>query len=176
MADLEKQLQRWIDARLIEAAAAGRIRQFEEESGKGRLRWPAMLAVGFGALMLCAGILLFVAAHWDEYSPLQRFSLVLAMVALLHVSAGLLGTKVPAIAVALHCAGTAALGAGIFLAGQIFNLEEHWPGGVMLWALGATLAWLVLRQWPQALLAAVLIPAWISGEWFVATQYLSGAP
>jgi uncharacterized membrane protein len=176
MADLEKQLQRWVDARLIDAAAAGRIRQFEEESGKGRLRWPAVLAIGFGALMLCAGILLFVASHWDDFSPGQRFSLVLGMVALFHLAAGFLGTKVPAIGVALHSAGTVALGAGIFLAGQIFNLEEHWPGGVMLWALGAVLAWLVLRQWPQALMAAVLIPAWIGGEWSVATENYSGAP
>jgi uncharacterized membrane protein len=176
MADLEKQLQRWVDARLIDTAAAGRIRQFEEESGRGRLRWPAILAIGFGALMLCAGILLFVASHWDEYSPAQRFSLVLGMVALFHLAAGLLGTKVHAIGVALHSAGTVSLGAGIFLAGQIFNLEEHWPGGLMLWALGAALAWLVLREWPQALMAAVLVPAWIGGEWYVATQYYSGAP
>jgi uncharacterized membrane protein len=176
MADLEKQLQRWVDARLIDAPTAGRIRQFEEESGKGRLRWPAMLAVGFGALMLCAGILLFVATHWDELSPAQRFGLVLGMVANFHVAAGLLGNKVPAIGVALHTAGTVALGGGIFLAGQIFNLEEHWPGGVMIWALGAALAWLVLRQWPQALVAAVLVPSWISGEWYVATEHYSGAP
>jgi uncharacterized membrane protein len=170
----EKDLQRWVDAHLIEAATADRIRQFEEESHKG-WRWPAILAVGFGALMLCAGILLFVAAHWDELSPTQRFMLVLGMTAVFHVAAGLLGDKVPAIGMALHVAGTATLGAGIFLAGQIFNLEEHWPGGIMLWALGAVLAWLVLRQWPQALLAAVLIPWWLGGEWSVATERYSGA-
>jgi hypothetical protein len=40
----------------------------------------------------------------------------------------------------------------------------------MLSALGAVLAWLVLRQWPQALLAAVLIPCWLMGEWTSATD------
>jgi uncharacterized membrane protein len=171
----EKELQRWVDAHLIDAPAAERIRQFERESGRGRLRWPAILAVGFGVLMLCAGILLFVAAHWDELSPGQRFSLVLSMVAAFHVAASLLGAKVPAIGMALHVAGTATLGAGIYLAGQIFNLEEHWPGGIMLWALGAVLAWLILRQWPQALLAAVLIPWWLGGEWSLATESYRGA-
>jgi uncharacterized membrane protein len=165
----EKTLERWVDARLVDPAAAERIRQFEKETGRGGLRWPAILAVGFGVLMLCAGILLFVAAHWDQLSPTQRFSLVVAMVAVFHVAAGLLGSKVPAIGMALHLAGTASLGAGIFLAGQIFNLEEHWPGGIMLWALGAVVAWVFLRQWPQALLAAVLIPAWLGSEWYVAT-------
>jgi uncharacterized membrane protein len=171
----DKDLQRWVDAHLIDAATADRIRQFEQESGHKGWRWPAILAVGFGALMLCAGVLLFVAAHWDEMSPAQRFLLVLGMTAVFHVAAGLLGDKVPAIGTALHLAGTATLGAGIFLAGQIFNLEEHWPGGIMLWALGALLAWLVLRQWPQALLAAILIPWWLGGEWFVATERYSGA-
>lgn len=171
----EKDLQRWVDAHLIEAPLAARIRQFERDSGRGRLRWPAILAVGFGALMLCAGILLFVAAHWPDLSPAERFALVLGMVAVFHVAASVLGAKVPAIGMALHVAGTITLGAGIFLAGQIFNLEEHWPGGIMLWALGALLAWLVLRQWPQALLAAVLIPSWLGSEWSLATERYAGA-
>jgi uncharacterized membrane protein len=63
--------------------------------------------------------------------------------------------------------GTIALGAGIFLAGQIFNLAEHWPGGIMLWAIGAWLAWLLLDDWVQATLLALLVPAWLAGEWQV---------
>src|SRR5262249_40101435 len=69
----------------------------------------------------------------------------------------------------------ACLGAGIYLAGQIFNLEEHWPGGLMLWSLGAIIAWLILKQWPQALLAAILIPCWLGGEWDLATEAYRGA-
>jgi len=171
----EKDLQRWVDAGLVDASTAERIQQFERDAGRGRLRWPAILAVSFGALLLCVGIRVVVSEHWDERSPGQRFTLVLAMVAVFHLAAGLLGAKVPAMGVALHVAGTATLGAGIFLAGQIFNLEEHWPGGLMLWALGAMLAWLILRQWPQALLAALLIPAWLGGEWSLATERYPGA-
>lgn len=171
----EKQLERWVDARLIDPLTAERIREFEGSSDKKGLRWPAVLAVSFGALMLCAGILLFVAAHWDELAPSQRFALVISMVAVLHVAASILGEKVPSIGTALHVAGTASLGAGIYMAGQIFNLNEHWPGGLMLWSLGAAIAWLVLRQWPQALLAAVLIPWWLGGEWDVATEGYRGA-
>ncbi len=166
----EKYLERWVDAHLIDPLTADRIRDFENSSDKKRLRWPAILAISFGALMLCAGILLFVAAHWDDLAPWQRFGLVIAMVAVFHVAASVLGEKVPSIGIALHVAGTASLGAGIYMAGQIFNLQEHWPGGVLLWSLGAVIAWLVLRQWPQALLAAVLIPWWLAGEWEVATE------
>jgi len=170
-----EQLDRWVTANLIDRTTAERILSYEKESGSRKMRWPAILAVSFGALMLGAGILLFVAAHWDELSPASRFELVLGMVAIFHLSAGLLGDKVPSIGIALHLVGTVCLGAGIYLAGQIFNLQEHWPGGVMLWALGAVLGWLVLRQWPQALLAAVLIPWWIVGEWDLATEHYAGS-
>jgi uncharacterized membrane protein len=171
----EKTLERWVGAHLIDAPSAERIRQFEKENTRGGLRWPALLAIGFGVLMLSAGVLLFVAAHWDDLSPGQRYSLILALVTVFPVAGSLLGTKVPAMGAALHLAGTVALGAGIFLAGQIFNLQEHWPAGIMLWSLGAVLAWLVLRQWPQALLAALLIPAWLGSEWSLATDHYRGA-
>ena len=65
----------------------------------------------------------------------------------------------------LHACGTAALGGGIFLAGQIFHLSEHWPGGLLLWALGAWAAWALLRDWPQALFAAAAHARWLAGEW-----------
>jgi len=166
MATLEAQLHRWREAGVLDEATAGRILQFEE-GDKKTLRWPAILAVVFGTLMLCAGVLLFVSSHWDMISPAARFTLVLSMAVVFHMAAGLLGPKVESIGVALYAAGSIALGAGIFLAGQIFNLEEHWPSGILLWALGAVIGWAVLRQWPQAFLSALLVPWWIAGEWMV---------
>ena len=171
----EKDLERWVDARVIDPSTADRIRDFENTSDKKRLRWPAILAISFGALMVCAGILLFVASHWDELAPSQRFMLVLAMVGVFHVAASFLGEKVPSMGIALHVVGTASLGAGIYIAGQIFNLQEHWPGGLLLWSLGAAAGWFVLKQWPQALLATVLVPWWLAGEWSLATEGYRGA-
>lgn len=40
----------------------------------------------------------------------------------------------------------------------------------MLWALGAAIGWALLGDWPQMALVAILAPAWLSSEWFVATQ------
>jgi hypothetical protein len=65
---------------------------------------------------------------------------------------------------ALHAAGTLSLGAGIYLSAQIFHLHERWPSGVGLWALGAIVAWWLLRHTPQALLTALLVPAWLVSE------------
>jgi uncharacterized membrane protein len=159
-------LDRWRTAGLIDADTAGRVRDWELEHGEAdRHDRLARLAFGLGGLLLAAGVLLFVAAHWEELSPAWRFTLVLLMVGGLHGAAVAVQPHSASLATTLHAVGTAALGAGIFLAGQIFNMAEHWPGALMLWALGAAAALALLRDWPQALWVAVLAPGWLFGEW-----------
>jgi uncharacterized membrane protein len=163
---LDKQLERWTSAGIVDASTAVRIRTFEESQGSSeRLRWPVLLALGLGGVLLCAGILLFVAAHWEELSPTARFSLVLFMVALFPVCGSLTAEKFPALSTTFHAVGTVCLGAGIFLSAQIFNLEENWTNGILLWAAGALAGWLLLRKWPHAALLAVLMPVWLVGRW-----------
>src|ERR1019366_3532462 len=112
-------------------------------------------------LLLASGVLLFVSAHWDDLSAGQRMALVLLMVAVFHVGGAVAAGHFEALSVALHTIGTVALGAGIALAGQIFNLSEHWPAAVLLWAAGAALAWALLKHWTQAALMAILFPYWL---------------
>ena len=167
-------LTRWTEAGLIDSATASRIREWEDHRGGG-LRWPAWLALGLGGLMLGAGVLLFVASHWDALGPGQRFALVLVAVAGFHLAGAFAADRSEGLAVTLHTCGTLALGGGIFLAGQIFHLEEHWPGGLLLWAIGAWAGFGLRRDWTQLLLAALLTPAWLSSEWLVATDHRRGA-
>jgi uncharacterized membrane protein len=168
MTELDTQLARWVDARLIDADTASAIRAYEDvDRVEGTptvpaLRWPVAIVLGLGGLLLGAGLLLFVAAHWGSLSPAGRFGVVFAMLVGLHLAAALTG--MPAIQSTLHAVGTVALGAGIYLVGQIFNLNEHWPSGLLLWALGALAGWLLLGDWPQALLLALLAPAWLMAE------------
>jgi uncharacterized membrane protein len=169
MNDWQSYLLRWSEAGLIDASTADQIRAFEQaHAGTKKLRWPVLIALAFGGLMVCGGVLLFVAAHWDALSPAMRFSLVIAMVGGFHVAAALTAERFPGMATTLHAIGTVTLGGGIALAGQIFNLDEHWPSGILIWAIGAGIGWLVLRQVPQLALAALLVPAWLVSEWMVA--------
>jgi uncharacterized membrane protein len=165
------QLQRWLQAGLLDAQSAGRIREFETSRESSGTRWPVVFAIAFGSIMVAADILLFVAAHWENLSPTQRFLLVLVMISGFHLAAGALMPRFQALGLALHVVGTVALGGGIFLAGQIFNLQEHWPGGILLWAIGTVLSWLVLQDWLQATLTALLIPAWMASEWSVRAEH-----
>lgn len=178
-ANWESLLHRWRDAALIDEATFERIRAYEAgqvgskrelNQDSGGLRWPIMLAIAFGCLAVGAGVLLWVASHWDTMSPDARFALVLGLVGGFHVLGAAFTEKFYKLSVGLHGIGTIALGGGIALAGQIFHLEEHWPSGIMLWALGAWVAYFILRDWVQFLLGAVLTPAWLMGEWQVASD------
>ena len=170
----QQDVDRWLENGVIDSAAAERIRAFEAKRAAATgLSWPVRLAIAFGGLLLAAGVLLFVAAHWDALSPAVRFTLVLFLVALFHVAAALTASLFTVLATTLHAVGTVCLGAGIFLAGQIFNLQEHWPGGLMLWSIGACVSFGLLRDWPQAALVALLLPAWFAGEWIEATRHFS---
>ncbi len=167
-ADWNRRLDRWRAAGLLDDQAVQRILEFEGRSGRTRaFRWPVALALAFGALLIGAGVLLFVSAHWEALSPWQRVSLVVALVAVFHLSAALAASRFEPLSVALHTTGTLALGAGIALTGQIFNLAEHWPSAVLLWAAGAAFAWRLLGDWPQFALTALLVPWWIAGDWVV---------
>lgn len=172
---LQSALERWTAAGLVDAAQADRIRGWETAHGGERAgSHLAILAFAFGGLLLVAGVLLFVAANWDSLAPGARFALVLAMIAVFHAGGAVASRSSAALAATLHAAGTGALGAGIYLSGQIFHMAEHWPGALMLWSIGAALAWGLLRQWPQMLWLAVLAPAWLWGEWFEAQPPMAG--
>ncbi len=170
---MTEHLRRWREAGLLDEVQAAAILRFEtslEAEAPARLRWPAILAIAFGALMVGAGSLLFVAAHWDTLSPTARFLAVLFQVVVFHLGGAYFAERMPKLSMALHGLGTLALGAGIFLAGQIFHLQEHWPGGVLLWAAGAWVGYGLRWDWVQGTLAALLTPAWLIGEWIEATQ------
>ena len=111
--DASRLLDRWRTAGLVDDATVERIRAWEaRQPAEGRERHLSRFAFGFGGLLLGAGILLFVAANWELMSPVGRFALLAAVVAVLHVVGGLTQPRLPALATTVHAVGTAALGGG----------------------------------------------------------------
>jgi len=171
MPDLETLLTRWQSAGVLDATIATRIRAWEsEQKHSAGIRWQGIVALILGALLLASGIVLFVSAHWDELGPGMRFLLALAMVGLFHTAGAATRPTLRALSTALHAVGTAATGAAIALVGQIFNIEEHWPAAILLWALAAVAGWALLRDEAQQILTSLLIPAWLFSELSYAMQ------
>lgn len=171
MPDIEPLLTRWQSARVLDAEAAARIRAHEKElaaqsttEAPAGLRWLGVTALFLAAILIACGVILFVSAHWDQFSPGARYALAIAMVAVFHVAGGLARANFRGLSIALHAVGTIATGAAIMLVGEIFNLQYHWPNVILLWALAALAGWMLLRDQAQQTLALLLVPGWIFCE------------
>jgi len=178
MDNLDVKLCEWQNAGLLDEAAAERIRQHEATAAgpeREGIRWQALVALSFGAMLLGAGCVLFVAAHWDDLSPLGRFAQILAVIVLFHLGAGWFRERYEAMAIALHAVGTIAAFAGVALVGQIFNIDEHWPTSILLCALCALAGWWLLGDQIQQTLAVLAVPVWLLCEWSDRAEHLRGS-
>src|SRR5579863_1204805 len=188
MTDIETLLNRWKSAGVLESEAADRIRIWEASQGRPALRdtagvrknfvsgvaWQGLLALVLGGILLATGVVLFVSAHWDDISPGARFALVLTMVAVFHLAGALSRDNYRALSTTMHAVGTISTGAAIALVGQIFNIEEHWPAAILLWAIAALAGWALLHDQAQHILALLLVPAWLFSELVFYTQLRIG--
>ena len=176
MADIESLLNRWQTAGVLDEEMAGRIRAYESERDSQsvqrstRLGWQGTVALILGAILLACGVVLFVSAHWDEIGPGARYALVMAMVAVFHIGGAATQDRYRGLSTALHAVGTISTGAAIALVGQIFNIQEHWPAAILLWAIAALAGWALLQDEAQQTLTFLLFPAWIVSEFSFAAE------
>lgn len=176
MPDYESLLDRWQSAGVLDADSATRIRLWEAaqgpttESRVSGIAWQGRVALILGGILLASGLILFISAHWDQLAPGQRYLLVLAMVAIFHLGGAGVRRDYPATSTTLHAVGTISTGAAIALVGQIFNIQEHWPAAILMWAIAALLGWILLRDQVQQTLTLVLLPSWLVCEWAYSTE------
>ena len=179
---LSDQLRRWLQAELIDADVAEAIQRWEDSqlnqskhSSVRHLTVPIRLTILLGSLLLAAGLLLFVSAHWDQMPPLWRVSLLLFIVIALHAGGAWFSERFQLMALGLHAVGTMAFGAGVFLCAQIFHLDVLWSfrWGLLLWSFGAAAGWMLLRQWPQLALLSLLLPGWITAMMIIEVDRFS---
>jgi uncharacterized membrane protein len=171
MTDFEVLLNRWLSAGVLDAEAADRIRAFETDLKRpSGLRWQGLVALILGALLLASGVVLFVSAHWDQLGPGARFAVVVALVTVFHLGGACTRKSFRSLSTTLHAVGTVSTGAAIALVGQIFNIQEHWPAAVLLWAIAALVGWILLHDEAQETLALLLVPAWIVSEFSFAAD------
>lgn len=196
MSDIEGLLNRWQAAGVLGSAAADRIRAWEHlQSGHSpasvpvatgqadspsqneslwRIAWQGVVALSLGGLLLACGIVLFVSAHWNEIGPASRLTIVFATVFVFHFAGSATRVQFRSLSTVLHAVGTIAMGAAIALVGQIFNLQEHWPTAVLVWALGGLAGWALLQDQAQQTFALLLVPAWIFTELEYSTELRIG--
>lgn len=191
MPDYEQLLNRWQSAGVLDAEAVARIRTWESEQNPAApvttplppkseaqvagIAWQGRVALILGGILLCSGIILFVSAHWDQLGPGMRYILATVMVVVFHLGGALTRDKYKATSTVLHAVGTISTGVAIAVIGQIFNIQEHWPAAVLMWAIAALAGWALLRDQAQQTLSLLLVPAWLLSEWvYSAENHIGG--
>ena len=162
--ELEHELDAWTAEGLVspEQAAAIRGRYAREAPAATRGRIVRVVSA-VGAVVAGLGVVLFVAANWDGMPRPTRVVLLLALVAAAYGAGYVLrerrGTH-PHVGEALYLLGGLAFAAEIFLVGQMYHVDAHWPLAFLAIALltGAVAA--VARAQALAALSLVALGVW----------------
>lgn len=175
---LYTEIERWVSGSIISEEQALRIRALYPESAGG-VSWGLIVFSGIGAVVVGLGIILLFAYNWHAIPRFGKLGIVFTTVAAAHAGGLSLAQRDGwrrQLSEALCVLGTMAFGAGIWLVAQIYNIDEHFPDGFLIWGLGAlAMAW-ALQSVPQAILAVVLLVIWDSSEFLRFEAPVSWAP
>lgn len=99
-----------------------------------------------GAVMVGLGVLSFVAANWSGMGDIQKVAVICSGIAVSYGAAWLsYSRKLMVTYEAFMLLANLIYGAGIFLIGQIYNLDLDFINGFAFWAIGAGFAYLVTK-------------------------------
>jgi uncharacterized membrane protein len=159
---LDQQIPQWVDKAIITEGQAIALRALYppgDSVGLGRL-----LITGIGAIMIGLGVILLFAYNWDDMGKVSKLTVIFSGLIGAHLAALYTRERHHVASESLFALGTMLMGAGIFLVGQIYHLDSHYPNAIFIWSLGAlALAW-VLPSLTQAFMAVALITAWHLSE------------
>jgi uncharacterized membrane protein len=123
--------------------------------GLGRL-----LITGIGAIMIGLGVILLFAYNWADMSKYLKLAVIFGALISSHLLAMLVAGRNTLFSESLFALGTMLMGAAIFLVGQIYHLDSHYPHAILLWSAGAlAMAW-ALPSLTQAFMAIILVILW----------------
>ncbi|MGN6555176.1 MAG: DUF2157 domain-containing protein [Verrucomicrobiota bacterium] len=120
-----------------------------------------------GAILIASGIILLVAANWDEIPRGVKIGVGLMLMLAAHAGGWYLREvhkQFPKAGEALHFTGSLLFLGNIALVGQVYNLVSRAPNAILLWWLGiAALPWL-LRSKAQHILVLLAFGIWFGLE------------
>lgn len=163
-----EEVRGWVAEGLITAEQGERIlaRYGLSLDGSGRTPFAYRVLTALAIVFAGAAVLLLLSHNWDELSRAGRMAGLIAATGLVNA----LGFRqwvrgYRDQAVLWLFAGGILYGASIMLIAQIYHLGEHFPDGLLLWALGILpLAWLTASRLLHAL-QLLLAALWMMTQW-----------
>jgi uncharacterized membrane protein len=167
-------LRLWREAGLLEPEQAERLKAYLDRHPDAAPSSGHMVRIVsvFGVVLVGLGLILFVASQWSGMGPALRIGILFGAYCAVVAAALVVQRRgYNRVGRSLWFLGTLAVGANIFLVGQIFNFSLTFWQGPFLWLL-ATLAMGValssrLHAW-LAIPLALLTLGWLGGgqAWF----------
>jgi len=156
------EIDRWTAEKIVTPAQAAQLRARYAPVAPP-VSWGLILFFALGAVIVGLGVILLFAYNWDAIPKFAKLALIFAAVIAAHAG----GLRLRAhddwraqLGEGLSLLGTMAFGAGIWLVAQVYHIDEHFPNGFLIWALGAlVLAW-ALQSIGQAVVATILLAIW----------------
>jgi uncharacterized membrane protein len=166
---LYQEIDIWLGSEIIseEQAYFLRSRYPEPKPADWRGRLVTVLSI-MAASLLGMGVILFFASNWDAIPRYAKLFLSASMLVTVYATGYILrfNRDYPRVGDALIFLGTILYGSAIFLVAQAFHIQEHFPNGLLLWAVGILAMALINRSPYIICLFTLVICAWSGMETF----------
>lgn len=164
----------WVEQRIITREQAAQIlHHYGTELPSGERRtFGYYILLSIAALFMGLSLLVLVSANWEDIPRSARMLTLIALTVVLN-GIGLHYFKVKKIHLSRiwFFIGSLAYGTTIFLIAQIYHIGEHFPDGILYWALGV----LPVAFLTESILIMLLLAA-LSGIWLVLEARLGYLP
>ncbi|MBE2215170.1 MAG: DUF2157 domain-containing protein [Opitutaceae bacterium] len=163
---LAAEIDRWVADGVItpEQGAVLRARHpVPAESAAAGFSWGLIVFFALGAIVVGLGVVLLFAYNWAFIPKVGKLAIVFGAIVAAHGAGVYFRLKADwrsMLGEGLLVLGTMLFGAGIWLVAQIYNIDEHFPTGFLVWGLGAlALAW-AIPSIAQAIVATIVLTIW----------------
>lgn len=167
---LKRDLATWVEmGRLTPEDAEAIVDDFPKHDLSKRL--PIIVAF-FGAIMICVGILAFIAANWYGVSKTFKLALIgVGMWGAYGVAGFLHARGARWLFDAVVLIGVAIYGIGIVLIAQMYHMDGHYPDAIMMVGVGALCAAWLVRSASALIVGICAITIWTGVETSEFDQY-----
>lgn len=166
---LAGEIDRWVGEGMItpEQGASLRTRYPVPGTPEPGMSWGLIVFFALGAIVVGLGVILLFAYNWAAIPKAAKLAIIFGSIAAAHGAGVYFRLKDDwrsMLGEGLLVLGTMLFGAGIWLVAQVYNIDEHFPTGFLVWGLGAlALAWAV-PSIPQAIVATLVLTLWSTTE------------
>ena len=165
--DLAKECSEWVSAGLISQDQAAKICEryginYQDVSGQ---TYGYATLIGLAYLFIGLAVITLLSANWDDIPRAVRMSGLLLMTTATNLFAfKKYNDDKPSAAISLFFLGSLFYGASIMLIAQIYHIDEHFPDGILWWAMGVLPLALLLESSLLMALAMALSFTWFFVE------------